>query len=89
MDQKFGVAFGFILVLLLSRPTLSQGIRTNAVELMKSDEMYEIDYRGPETHSKRIPPPDRSGNGHLNHHKTTNTSTVKGSSVDDHKFKGP
>ncbi|RZC78785.1 hypothetical protein C5167_002980 [Papaver somniferum] len=82
MGLKFGVAFGFILVLCLSRPILSQGIRSNVVELMKSDEIYEIDYRGPETHSKRIPPPDRSGN-------TSSTSTVKKSSVDDHKFKGP
>ncbi|KAI3832134.1 hypothetical protein MKX03_001496 [Papaver bracteatum] len=87
MDLKFGVAFGFILALVLSRPILSQGIRSNVVELMKSDEkIYEIDYRGPETHSKRIPPPDRSGNGHFNRHKTT--STVKKSSVNDHKFKG-
>ncbi|KAI3957462.1 hypothetical protein MKW98_003183 [Papaver atlanticum] len=88
MDLKFGVAFGFILVLVLSRPILSQGIRSNVVELMKSDEIYEIDYRGPETHSKRIPPPDRSGNGHFNRHKTTSISTVKKSSVNDHKFKG-
>ncbi|RZC70373.1 hypothetical protein C5167_033488 [Papaver somniferum] len=90
MGLKFGVAFGFILVLFLSRPILSQGIRSNVVELMKSDEIYEIDYRGPETHSKRIPPPDRSGNGHFNRHKTTSsTSIVKKSSVNDHKFKGP
>ncbi|MCL7038083.1 hypothetical protein MKW94_028901 [Papaver nudicaule] len=86
MDLKYGVAFGFILVLVLSRPMLSQGIRSNAVGLVKSDEIYEIDYRGPETHSKRVPPPDRSGN----RHKTTSTtSTVKGLSVDGHKFKGP
>ncbi|PNX84500.1 hypothetical protein L195_g040561 [Trifolium pratense] len=38
-------------------------------------EIYEIDYKGPETHSF-VPPPDHShGNPHSPHHKTPAAAT--------------
>ncbi|CBI32703.3 unnamed protein product, partial [Vitis vinifera] len=57
MELKSTTAAFFLLFLLLSAPYFSRG------ELDMSDknpEIYEIDYRGPETHSY-IPPPNRSG----------------------------
>ncbi|XP_022766159.1 uncharacterized protein LOC111311045 isoform X2 [Durio zibethinus] len=53
-----------LLLLLLSIPYFSTG------SLDVSDEVYEIDYRGPETHSS-IPPPDHShGHRHWIHRET-------------------
>ncbi|XVE96741.1 hypothetical protein REPUB_Repub02eG0248800 [Reevesia pubescens] len=56
----------FLLLLLLSIPYFSTG------NLDVSDkEVYEIDYRGPETHSS-IPPPDHSHNHRHWIHRETN-----------------
>ncbi|OVA18123.1 hypothetical protein BVC80_1835g536 [Macleaya cordata] len=82
MDLKFSVAFLSVLLLVLTRPTLSQG-RSDAMDLMNNNDMYEIDYRGPETHS-HVPPPYRSGDSPFIHHKTT----VMASSSSGPKFKG-
>ncbi|KAJ0958431.1 hypothetical protein HanPSC8_Chr01g0038911 [Helianthus annuus] len=49
MDLKNCMTTVFILFLLLAVPVFSK-------------EVYDIDYRGPETHSHR-PPPNRAGNG--------------------------
>ncbi|GJU54602.1 hypothetical protein Tco_1228316 [Tanacetum coccineum] len=58
MDLKSCIATFFILFLLLVVPSSSkEGL---------GSEIYEIDYRGPETHSQR-PPPNRYGNAP--HHK--------------------
>ncbi|KAF8403049.1 hypothetical protein HHK36_011143 [Tetracentron sinense] len=55
MELKFSVAAVFLLFLVLARPDFSQG--RAMVDL--DSEIYEIDYRGPETHSYN-PPPNRS-----------------------------
>lgn len=44
------------------------------------EELYEIDYRGPETHSSSFPPPSHSHHGsHWTHR------TVTGEPTSDHK----
>ncbi|OMO73516.1 hypothetical protein COLO4_27060 [Corchorus olitorius] len=55
-----------LLILLLSIPYFSTG---GSLEVSEK-EVYEIDYRGPETHSS-IPPPDHShGHKHWVHKET-------------------
>ncbi|GFP89154.1 hypothetical protein PHJA_001059100 [Phtheirospermum japonicum] len=56
-----------LLLLLLVGPGFSRG--TLRVKNMES-EIYEIDYRGPETHTY-IPPPDRAGDRPRIHHQTS------------------
>ncbi|KAL5740744.1 hypothetical protein ACOSQ2_029924 [Xanthoceras sorbifolium] len=57
MELKSTVASLFLLfLLLLSTPFSSKG---GSVVAAVDSEVYEIDYRGPETHSS-IPPPDHS-----------------------------
>ncbi|XAR69050.1 hypothetical protein NMG60_11000503 [Bertholletia excelsa] len=59
MEPRAGSIAFFFLVLLLTTPCFSQG----GLEVSKVDsEVYEIDYKGPETHSHN-PPPSQS------HHK--------------------
>ncbi|KAI3826200.1 hypothetical protein L1987_00245 [Smallanthus sonchifolius] len=54
MDLKNCMITVFILFLLLAVPVFSkEGLNS---------EVYDIDYRGPETHSHR-PPPNRTGSG--------------------------
>ncbi|XP_027174733.1 uncharacterized protein LOC113774387 isoform X2 [Coffea eugenioides] len=57
-------AAGFLLFLLLT-PCLSRGMQKKELDI------YEIDYRGPETHSY-LPPPNRSNGRHNIHHQNVN-----------------
>ncbi|PSS23721.1 Topoisomerase 1-associated factor like [Actinidia chinensis var. chinensis] len=60
MELKINFATIFILIsLLIATPCLSTGI-------------YDIDYRGPETHSY-LPPPNRSGGKLYIHRERTTT----------------
>nr|XP_048321597.1 uncharacterized protein LOC107404226 [Ziziphus jujuba var. spinosa] len=54
MEIKSSISTLFLFLLLLSAPYYVGG-ESDAV----GNEIYEIDYRGPETHSS-IPPPDHS-----------------------------
>ncbi|XP_077237030.1 uncharacterized protein LOC143878657 [Tasmannia lanceolata] len=55
MELRHGVPVVMaVLLLILTRPALSSRGTTEMVNL-SSEETYEIDYRGPETHSS-IPP---------------------------------
>ncbi|XP_041023062.1 uncharacterized protein LOC121264083 [Juglans microcarpa x Juglans regia] len=65
MELKPSITTFLLLFLLITVPYFSRG---SCREL--DTEVYEIDYRGPETHSS-IPPPDRSrGKPPLIHRKT-------------------
>ncbi|CAK9164805.1 unnamed protein product [Ilex paraguariensis] len=56
----------FFLIFLLALPCLSRG----RLDVPNMDSgIYDIDYRGPETHSF-IPPPYESGGQHNNHRKS-------------------
>ncbi|KAJ8754012.1 hypothetical protein K2173_001910 [Erythroxylum novogranatense] len=52
MEIKSTAATIFVLFLLLSSPCASRG--------GADPEVYEIDYRGPQTHSSMLPPPGHS-----------------------------
>ncbi|KAJ4704856.1 putative Transmembrane protein [Melia azedarach] len=65
MELKSTFTIFFLLFLLLASPFLSTG---GTVEL--GSEVYEIDYRGPETHSS-IPPPDHSSGKPTVHREST------------------
>ncbi|KAK3445354.1 uncharacterized protein LOC104435770 [Eucalyptus grandis] len=58
MEVKSAVAavFFFLLLLLLSPPRICTGKLTGS----NGSEVYDIDYKGPETHSSAIPPPTHS-----------------------------
>ncbi|KAK7245155.1 hypothetical protein RIF29_39990 [Crotalaria pallida] len=56
MEQRSTFTTYFFLFLILTLPYFSRG--GSRSEVLDS-EMYEIDYRGPETHSS-VPPPDHS-----------------------------
>ncbi|XP_022143835.1 uncharacterized protein LOC111013652 [Momordica charantia] len=54
----------FFLFLILATPSISSskgGSENGAMEI--SSEVYEIDYRGPETHSSHFSPPDHHSHG--------------------------
>ncbi|KAF4382149.1 uncharacterized protein LOC115708859 [Cannabis sativa] len=55
----------FILFLFSTHPYFSTGAM-----VVDSEEIYEIDYRGPETHSS-IPPPDHSRGKHRVHRQSS------------------
>ncbi|KAJ9181608.1 hypothetical protein P3X46_009723 [Hevea brasiliensis] len=55
MELKCSIAPIFLLFLLLVLPYISRG----GSEVEES-EIYDIDYRGPETHSSAMPPPGSS-----------------------------
>ncbi|KAF8397651.1 hypothetical protein HHK36_016571 [Tetracentron sinense] len=59
MELRSSITAGFVLflLLLLAWPNISLG-GPDAADL--NSDIYEIDYRGPETHSY-VPPPNRSG----------------------------
>ncbi|KAL4591978.1 hypothetical protein LXL04_004955 [Taraxacum kok-saghyz] len=59
MDLKNRLTTFFVLSLLFAMPAFSRG-RSKLPTRKLNTEVYEIDYRGPETHSY-MPPPDRSG----------------------------
>ncbi|KAJ8899660.1 hypothetical protein K2173_019356 [Erythroxylum novogranatense] len=56
MELKSSVATVFLLFLVLSSPCVSRG----GTKVVDDPEVYEIDYRGPETHSSLLPPPVHS-----------------------------
>ncbi|KAF5182572.1 hypothetical protein FRX31_027847 [Thalictrum thalictroides] len=66
------------LVLTVTRPTFSR-VSPGAHAEDPANEVYEIDYRGPETHSF-IPPPDRSTGSPFVHHESV---------MAHHKLKDP
>ncbi|XP_010253574.1 PREDICTED: uncharacterized protein LOC104594796 [Nelumbo nucifera] len=72
MELKTSAAFITLLLLsiLLARSNLSEG-GSDATVTGLDREVYEIDYRGPETHSYN-PPPKRSGGRPFIHHGSTN-----------------
>ncbi|KAJ6425486.1 hypothetical protein OIU84_026126 [Salix udensis] len=53
MEFKSTITAVFLLFLLLATPHVSRG----GSGVADSEEVYEIDYRGPETHSSVKPPP--------------------------------
>ncbi|OIW11203.1 hypothetical protein TanjilG_28294 [Lupinus angustifolius] len=56
MERRSTFITSFFLILILTLPYFSiGGTRSEAMD----SEIYEIDYRGPETHSS-VPPPDHS-----------------------------
>ncbi|OAY42647.1 uncharacterized protein LOC110620768 isoform X2 [Manihot esculenta] len=55
MEFKRRITSIFLLFLLLVMPYISRG-----VSQVEDSGIYEIDYRGPETHSSARPPPGRS-----------------------------
>ncbi|XP_043693349.1 uncharacterized protein LOC122643836 [Telopea speciosissima] len=63
MELKPSIITLLFLFFILSLPNSSQGLVTvGPNSAILESEIYEIDYRGPETHSN-VPPPDRSGLG--------------------------
>ncbi|XP_050228902.1 uncharacterized protein LOC126678075 [Mercurialis annua] len=54
--------FLFLLFLLLALPYISRGTNDEVVD----SDIYDIDYRGPETHSSAMPPPHRHGRPFVN-----------------------
>ncbi|KAJ6864904.1 hypothetical protein NC651_035463 [Populus alba x Populus x berolinensis] len=74
MELKSSITTVFLLFLLLVTPHISRG----GSEVADS-EVYDIDYRGPETHSSVMPPP-----GHFHGRPWIHQDTVKTS----HKPRG-
>ncbi|XP_042504736.1 uncharacterized protein LOC122081617 isoform X2 [Macadamia integrifolia] len=62
MELKPSIITLLFLFFILSLPNSSQGAGAGANSAILESEIYEIDYRGPETHSY-VPPPDRTGLG--------------------------
>ncbi|KAL3623315.1 hypothetical protein CASFOL_032131 [Castilleja foliolosa] len=69
MEMKASLIVTLLLfILLLVGPGFSR--RTLGVKNMNSENIYEIDYRGPETHTY-IPPPNLAGARPSIHHQTS------------------
>ncbi|XP_059643407.1 uncharacterized protein LOC132285252 isoform X1 [Cornus florida] len=61
MELKPTITPIILLFFLLTTPCFSRGLYPRALDVSNVDSgIYDIDYRGPETHSS-IPPPNRSG----------------------------
>ncbi|XP_057999536.1 uncharacterized protein LOC131178577 isoform X2 [Hevea brasiliensis] len=60
MKIKCSITSIFLLLLLLVLPCIS---RARAGSEVTEPEIYEIDYRGPETHSSALPPPGGRSHG--------------------------
>ncbi|KAA8518781.1 hypothetical protein F0562_016445 [Nyssa sinensis] len=61
MELKPSITAIFLLFLLFAAPCFSRGLYPWRLEVAKKDSgIYDIDYRGPETHSYK-PPPNLSG----------------------------
>ncbi|CAK7342980.1 unnamed protein product [Dovyalis caffra] len=69
MELKSSITTAFLLFLLLVTPYISRGGSDVA-----DSEVYEIDYRGPETHSSVTPPPGHSHGRPWIHQDTVKTS---------------
>uniref|UniRef100_M0ZNC4 Transmembrane protein n=1 Tax=Solanum tuberosum TaxID=4113 RepID=M0ZNC4_SOLTU len=65
MELKFSFIVIFLLLLLVS-PSFSSSSGKMDLSKVDTSEIYEIDYRGPETHTN-IPPP--RGGRHNSHHQ--------------------
>ncbi|KAG9155455.1 hypothetical protein Leryth_009893 [Lithospermum erythrorhizon] len=63
MDLRETIVAIFFFLLLATPPSLSRGMKASD---MADSAIYEIDYRGPETHAY-VPPPIRSGGKHNIH----------------------
>ncbi|PSR98184.1 Transmembrane protein 184 [Actinidia chinensis var. chinensis] len=75
MELKPSILALFLLFILLAMPCFSKG----GFEVADMDlEIYEIDYRGPETHSYRPPP----------HRSTHKLSVHQDGTMTHRKFKG-
>ncbi|XP_015086661.1 uncharacterized protein LOC107029730 [Solanum pennellii] len=61
-------------LLLLASPSLSSSSGKMDLSKVNASEIYEIDYRGPETHTK-IPPP--RGGRHNSHHQLFHHNATK------------
>ncbi|GAB2272374.1 hypothetical protein Dimus_007199 [Dionaea muscipula] len=82
MELKPSITTPFLILLFifLATPSFSKGrtLSESGVDIMSPDPIvYEIDYRGPETHTY-LPPPNKDGR--IWHHKTT-----AGQSVNEHR----
>ncbi|KAL9235891.1 hypothetical protein vseg_010622 [Gypsophila vaccaria] len=55
MELKHGV-FAMLIVYVLVAPYTSSVRARELVEIVRNEDIYEIDYKGPETHS-HLPPP--------------------------------
>ncbi|EEF37135.1 conserved hypothetical protein [Ricinus communis] len=81
MGLKSSFTSFFLLYLLLALPCISRG--TEGSQVADSD-IYEIDYRGPETHSSAMPPPGRShGRPFINRQNAMSSQKSKPSSRGD------
>ncbi|KAJ4828425.1 hypothetical protein Tsubulata_016768 [Turnera subulata] len=60
MAPKYSFFWTIFLLLLLVTPGICRGTADYSWLDVADSEMYEIDYRGPETHSSVIPPPGHS-----------------------------
>ncbi|XAR50996.1 hypothetical protein NMG60_11005487 [Bertholletia excelsa] len=73
MELKASFTIIFTLFLLLASSCLSEG----ELDVANMDsEIYDIDYRGPETHS-HLPPPSRSGGRHHHIHPESTRARVE------------
>ncbi|KAH0635578.1 hypothetical protein KY289_035493 [Solanum tuberosum] len=66
MEFKCSFIVIFFLLLLLVSPSFSSSSGKMDLSKVDTSEIYEIDYRGPETHTN-IPPP--RGGRHNSHHQ--------------------
>ncbi|CAO2824250.1 unnamed protein product [Amaranthus hypochondriacus] len=67
-------ALAFIFYLLLTSPYMFSGLRGEEMSNMNDEHVYEIDYRGPETHSHLPPPKTLDQKPHIHHHKLAKRS---------------
>ncbi|XP_021751625.1 uncharacterized protein LOC110717277 [Chenopodium quinoa] len=69
--NKYSRVFAILIFCLLLNPYIISGVAE--MSKVKEEDVYEIDYRGPETHS-HIPPPERFKRNPYIHHKVVTTS---------------
>ncbi|PIA38613.1 hypothetical protein AQUCO_02700082v1 [Aquilegia coerulea] len=80
MELKSNILIvAFLVLITLTRPTFSRVGPGDHAEDLDKEVVYEIDYRGPETHSF-VPPPDRSNGSPFVHHESV---------MAHHKLKDP
>ncbi|EYU38522.1 hypothetical protein MIMGU_mgv1a017200mg [Erythranthe guttata] len=84
---KASVIATLLVLLLLPGPGFSRGRSLHVKKMGSSDIIYEIDYRGPETHTY-LPPPNRAGGRPGVHHKTTTAARHKSQPINGKKIVG-
>ncbi|XP_021847389.1 uncharacterized protein [Spinacia oleracea] len=78
MELKYSMIFSILIFhLLLSPYTLSGG---KEISKLNDEDVYEIDYRGPETHS-HLPPPKRLKRNPYIHHKVVTKSKQRAANI--------